>query len=83
MQVPNIRSKQPRLIWCGVFAKGVDHILVSTCWRFSQSYIVYLYVKFFATNHRLFIVTLRIHVKSQMLTICHVRDTPLQGVENL
>ncbi|XP_045110009.1 uncharacterized protein LOC123503949 [Portunus trituberculatus] len=54
--------------WCsnaGGVVKEIDHILVSTRWRILQNYRVFRSADFFATDHKLVVATLKLHVKSR------------------
>ena len=66
------RSEHRRLTWYSNTGRGVakeiDHILVNTRWRILQNCRVYRSAEFFATDHRLVIATLRLHIKSQGLS---------------
>ena len=68
------RSEPHRWTWysnAGGVAKEIDHILVSTRWRILKNCRVYRSAEFFATDHRLVIATLRIHVKSKKIPRCN------------
>ncbi|XP_045121817.1 uncharacterized protein LOC123510602 [Portunus trituberculatus] len=54
----------------GGVAKEIDHILISTRCRILQNCIVVQSAEFFATDHRLVLVTLKLHVKSRKPPRC-------------
>lgn len=67
------RSNPHRWTWysnAGGVAKEIDHILVSTRWRILKNCRVYRSAEFFATDHRLVVATLRIHVRSKKMSRC-------------
>ena len=49
----------------GGVAKEIDHILVSTRWKILQNCRVFRSAEFFATDHRLVVVSLKLHIKSR------------------
>ena len=51
--------------------KEIDHILVSTRWRILQSCRVYRSAEFFATDHRLVIASLKIHIEPKKISRCN------------
>lgn len=55
----------------GGVAKEIDHILVSTRWRILQNCRVFRSAEFFATDHRLVVATLRIHIRSKKIPRCN------------
>ena len=62
------RPELHRWTWysnAGGVAKEIDHILVSTRWRILQNCRVFRSAEFFATDHRLVIATLKLHVGSR------------------
>ena len=68
------RREPRRWTWysnAGGVAKEIDHILVSTRWRILQNCRVYRSAEFFATDHRLLIATLRIHIRSKKIPRCN------------
>ncbi len=69
------RRREPRRwTWysnAGGVAKEIDHILVSTRWRILQNCRVYRSAEFFATDHRLVVAKLRIHVRSKKVPRCN------------
>ena len=67
------RRELRRWTWysnAGGVAKEIDHILVSTRWRILQNCRVYRSAEFFATDHRLVVATLQIHVRSKKIPRC-------------
>ena len=68
------RREPRRLTWysnAGGVAKEIDHILVSTRWRILQNCRAYRSAEFFATDHRLVVAKLRIHVRSKKIPRCN------------
>ena len=77
------RREPRRWTWysnAGGVAKEIDHILVSTRWRILQNCRVYRSAEFFATDHRLVVATLKIHVRSKKIPRC---DFPRFHLEKL
>ena len=65
------RSELHRWTWysnAGGVTKEIDHILVNTRWRIFQNYRVFRDAEFFATDHRLVVATLKLHVKSRKIS---------------
>ncbi|KAG0728627.1 Craniofacial development protein 2 [Chionoecetes opilio] len=52
----------------GGAAKEIDHILVSTHWRILQNCSVYWGAEFLASDDRLVVATLKLHVKSRRIS---------------
>ena len=46
----------------------MDHILVSNSWRISQNCRTFRGAEFFATDHRFVVATLKLLVKSKMIS---------------
>ena len=67
----------------GRVAKEIDHILVSTCWRILQNCRVFQSAEFFATDHRLVVATLKLHVKSRKISRCDTNVYHLENLKNL
>ncbi|MEL6802745.1 MAG: reverse transcriptase domain-containing protein, partial [Bacteroidota bacterium] len=68
------RPELHRWTWysnAGGVAKEIDHILVSTRWRILQNCRVFRSAEFFATDHRLVVATLKLHVKSRRIPRCN------------
>ena len=51
----------------GGVAKEIDHILVSTRWRVLQNCRIFRSAEFLATDHRLVVATLKLHVSMETL----------------
>ena len=51
--------------------KEIDYILFSTLWRILQSCRFFWCAGFFAANHRLVVVTFKLHVKSRKPLRCY------------
>ena len=65
------RREPRRWTWysnAGGVVKEIDHILVSTRWRILQNCRVFRSAEFFATDHRLVIATLKIHIRSRKIS---------------
>ncbi|MFV0265489.1 MAG: endonuclease/exonuclease/phosphatase family protein, partial [Kluyvera sp.] len=65
------RPELHRWTWysnAGEVAKEIDHILVSTRWRILQNCRVFRSAEFFATDHRLVVATLKLHVRSRRIS---------------
>ena len=81
------RSEHRRLTWYSNTGRGVakeiDHILVSTRWRILRNCRVYRSAEFFATDHRLVIATLRLHIRSQRRSGCNVPALHLDRLKDL
>ena len=87
MRVPGIRDQRctAGLPWysnAGGVAKEIDHILVSTRWRILQNCRVFRSAEFFATDHRLVVASLKLHIKSRKppLDMCTVTVSNRFGV---
>ena len=53
----------------GGIAKEIDHILVITRWKILLTYKIFWSAEFFAADHRLLVATLKLHLKSRMISI--------------
>jgi len=51
----------------GGVAKEIDHVVVDGCWRMIQNYRVYWSAQFLNTDHRLFVTTVKLHLKSSRM----------------
>ena len=49
---------------CGDVAKEIEHVLIDGHWRVTQNCRVYRSAQFFNTDHRLFVATLKLQLKS-------------------
>ena len=68
------RPELHRWTWysnAGGVAKEIDHILVSTRWRILQNCRVFRSAEFFATDHRLVVATLKLHIRSRRISRCN------------
>ena len=68
------RREPRRWSWysnAGGVAKEIDHILVSTRWRILRNCRVYRSAEFFATDHRLVVATLKIHIRPMKIPRCN------------
>ena len=80
------RPELHRWTWysnAGGLSKEIDHILVSTRWRILQSCRVFLSAKFFATDHRFVVATLKLHVKSKRISRCDHNVFHLEKLKDL
>ena len=80
------RPELHRWTWysnAGGVAKEIDHVLVSTRWRILQNCRVYRSAEFFATDHRLVVATLKLHVKSSKISRCHQTVFHLEKLKDL
>lgn len=80
------RPELHRWTWysnAGGVAKEIDHILVSTRWRILQNCRVFRSAEFFATDHRLVVASLRLHVKSRRLSRCNQPAFHLEKLKDL
>ena len=80
------RPELHRWTWysnAGGVAKEIDHILVSTRWRILQNCRVYRSAEFFATDHRLVVASLKLHVKSKKLSGCNQPVLHLEKLKDL
>ena len=67
----------------GGVAKEIDHILVSTRWRILQNCRVFRSAEFFATDHRLVVATLKLHVRTRMSPRCNHTVFHLERLKDL
>ncbi len=51
--------------------KEIDHIFISTRWRLLQNCRVFRSAEFFAIDHRLVVVTLKLRLKSRRISRCY------------
>ena len=93
------RSRRPRIAgsWCqrpalhrwtwyintGGVTKEIDHILVRPRWSILQNRRVYRSTEFFATNHRLVVAALKLHVKSRNFPRCDHTVFHLEKLKDL
>ena len=63
------RVEPHRWTWYSNAGEEIDHILVS--WRIFQNCRVFRSAKFFVTDHRLAVATLKLHVKSEIISRCN------------
>ena len=80
------RPELHRWTWysnAGGVAKEIDHILVSTRWRILRNCRVFRSAEFFATDHRLVVATLRLHIKSRKISRCHQTVFHLEKLKDL
>ena len=80
------RPELHRWTWysnAGGVAKEIDHILVSTRWRILQNCRVFRSAEFFATDHRLVVATLKLHVKSRRIPRCDHTVFHLEKLKDL
>ena len=64
------RPQDNRWTWYsndGGVAKEIDHVVVDGCWRMIQNYRVYWSAQFLNTDHRLFVTTVKLHLKSSRM----------------
>ena len=64
-------------------AKEINHILVSTRWRILQNSRVFQSAEFFATDHRLVLAILKLHVKSRKPPRCDHTIFHLEKLKDL
>ena len=80
------RPELHRWTWysnAGGVAKEIDHILVGTRWRILQNCRVFRSAEFFATDHRLVVATLKLHVKSRRIPRCNHTVFHLEKLKDL
>ena len=58
-------------------------MLISTCWRILQNGKVFRSTEFFATEHRLVVTTLKLHVKSRKILRCDHNVFHLERLKDL
>ncbi len=63
----------------GIVCKDIDHILISTRWRLLQNCREFRSAEFLATDYRLVVATLKLHLKSRRVSDVINRDFILKN----
>ena len=63
--------------------KEIDHILISNRWKIIQNCKVFRSAEFFATDHRLVVASLKLHIKSRKPPRCNHTVFHLEKLRDL